>query len=52
MKKEINPANISEDVWFYTDKFGFDFVVWIETESGERKAAQFRLLKSKIKKYL
>lgn len=50
-KEEIKPININDDVWFYVNPKSLDFVVWVEMR-GMRKAAQFRILKSKLKKYL
>lgn len=51
MKKNGDSVHITEDIWFYTNPKSFDFVVWAYID-GKRKAVQFRLLHSKIKKYL
>jgi len=44
------PVHINEDVWFYVNPKSFDFVVWQEI-NGKRKAIQFRITHSKLKKY-
>lgn len=43
---------INNDIWFYVNPKSFDFVVWTPMKNGQRECVQFRLLKSKIKKYL
>ena len=50
-KQYSRPIKITDDIWFYKNPKSFDFVVWIEID-GKRKATQFRLLFSKIKKLL
>ena len=50
-KRFLDSVSVNEDIWFYPNAKSFDFVVWV-TIDGKRKAAQFRILHSKIKKFI
>lgn len=54
MDKEIKSVKITEDIWFYPTRKGFEFTVWAEigTPLGIKKqAVLFTLSRAKIKKY-
>ncbi len=45
-----NPQNICQDVWYYEENGGLDFVVWTTDKDGARSVTRFNVPWRKIEK--
>ncbi len=45
-----NPQNVCQDVWYYEENSGLDFVVWTTDKDGSRSVTRFNVPWRKIEK--